>query len=166
VIEPTSGEPVGPGEYGELVITPFVAQASPLIRFATGDRVQVADRCECGRPGIGLVSGRVNRFDHMLKVKGVNLWPEALDNAVFSVEGVREYEASVEVDAHGREALTIAVEAGSPGAADAVATEVRESIGISAEARMVEPGSLAVSGDFTKRVRLTDRRPGKERQPL
>ncbi|MBI3966452.1 MAG: phenylacetate--CoA ligase family protein, partial [Chloroflexi bacterium] len=68
VVDRASGEPVGPGEEGELVITPLQADASPLLRFATGDRVRwlPPDACDCGRPFAALEAGTVARFDHML----------------------------------------------------------------------------------------------------
>ncbi len=165
VIDTVTGEPVGVGEFGELCITPFTAQASPLIRFATGDRVQVAGACACERPGVNLVAGRVNRFDQMLKVKGVNLWPDALDHAIFTVHGVSEYEASVVTDDEEREQLLIAIEATSPETADAVGRSVLHVTGLHALVRRTDPGSLSanVAGDFTKRVRLNDLRAGRER---
>jgi phenylacetate-CoA ligase len=165
VVDPASGEPTDPGEFGELYVTPFTANASPLIRFATGDRVQVAAACECGRPGIGLVSGRVNRFDNMLKVKGVNLWPDALDRAIFAVDGVGEYEATVVTGRDGREELVIVVETADPRSAERVAEAVHQMTGLHSLTRTVEVGALSakVTSDFTKLVRLTDRRDGKER---
>jgi phenylacetate-CoA ligase len=167
VVDPASGEPVGPGQFGELVITPFLANASPLVRFATGDRVQVAAECGCGRPGIGLVSGRVNRYDHMVKVKGLNLWPEALDSAVFGVAGVREYQAAVRTLAGGREVLEVEVEAETARGRveEDVAAAIRDVTGIGAAVRLAAPGTIAagIRGEFTKRSRLVDRRGGKER---
>jgi phenylacetate-CoA ligase len=50
VVDPDTGAPVSEGA-GELVVTPFVSSASPLVRFATGDRVTVVSSCDCGRPG-------------------------------------------------------------------------------------------------------------------
>jgi phenylacetate-CoA ligase len=165
VIDPTTGDPVGVGDFGELCITPFTANASPLIRFATGDRVQVGPPCKCRRPGLTLVSGRVNRFDQMLKVKGVNLWPDALDHAIFAVVGVSEYEATVVTDHDEREQLMIAIEATNQEAAEAVTRSVHHVTGLHAVVNRADPGSLSanVVGDFTKRVRLNDRRAGKER---
>ncbi len=61
VVDPDSGEVLGPGERGELVVTPLRTEAMPLLRYRTGDLVIVDDgRCSCGRSHLRLhVLGRV-----------------------------------------------------------------------------------------------------------
>ncbi len=61
VVDPASGEVLGPGERGELVVTPLRSEAMPLLRYRTGDLVIVDDgRCSCGRSHLRLhVMGRV-----------------------------------------------------------------------------------------------------------
>lgn len=112
VIDPATGQPTPVGEFGELVITPFsCSSAAPLLRFASGDRVRWLgyDACDCGRRLPAIEAGNIQRFDDMLKVKGVNIFPEAID-AVVLHEPVLDYEGRVEQDADGRERLTVAVE--------------------------------------------------------
>lgn len=163
VVDPESGAPVADGP-GELVITPFQSGASPLVRFRTGDRVVVAGPCPCGRPGPRLVAGLADRFDFMVKVRGVNVWPEALDGAIFGVAGVREYTAAVARDDGGREALTVELEleldGADPHAAGAVVDAVRRRVGLNADVVIVAPGSITgdIQGRFAKRRRLVDRR--------
>lgn len=161
VIDPASGEPVDEGR-GELVITPFVSSASPLVRFATGDSVTVVSGCECGRPGPCLSAGMVDRYDFMVKVRGVNVWPEALDRAIFGVDAVREYEASVRLAENGREVLDVRVELHSPEpeAANRVGAAIREVTGLSAQVAIVAEGAItrAIEDRFRKRSRLVDRR--------
>lgn len=161
VVDPDTGAPVTEGP-GELVVTPFVSSASPLVRFATGDRVSVVESCPCGRPGPLLAAGCVDRYDFMVKVRGVNLWPEALDSAVFGVGSVRDYEARVETDGQGRELLSVDLElAGEdPGAAEQVARAVKQVTGLGADVRTVERDAVtaAVEDRFRKRRRLHDMR--------
>jgi phenylacetate-CoA ligase len=161
VIDPATGEAVDEGQ-GELVLTPFVSSAAPLVRFATGDRVTVVAGCDCGRPGPCFSAGTVERYDFMVKVRGVNLWPQALDSAVFGVLGVREYEAIVERDEAGRERLYVRaeLETDDDEAAARIGAAIRHVTGLSAEVSVV--AGDAVSGSiedrFRKRRRLVDRR--------
>jgi phenylacetate-CoA ligase len=169
VIDPGTGEPVTDGK-GELVLTPFVSGASPLVRFATGDCVTVLAGCECGRPGPWLAAGAVERYDFMVKVRGVNVWPEALDSAVFGVSGVREYEASVERDDDGRETLEVRVElerADEEGAVTRVREAIRRRTGLGARVAAVPPDEItgSIEDRFRKRRRLVDRRADKPRRP-
>jgi phenylacetate-CoA ligase len=161
VIDPASGKAVAEGP-GELVVTPFASSASPLVRFATGDRVTVVRSCECGRPGPLLAAGSVDRYDFMIKVRGVNLWPEALDSAVFGVGSVRDYEARVETDDQGRELLRVDLELETEDAdvAQRVEQAVRRITGLGASVRTLPGNALtaAIEDRFRKRRRLHDRR--------
>jgi phenylacetate-CoA ligase len=165
VIDPATGEPVEVGR-GELVITPFVSSASPLIRFATGDCVTVLPGCDCGRPGPCFTAGTVDRYDFMVKVRGVNVWPEALDRAVFAVPAVREYEASVELTEDGRETLEVRIELRSTDeqAAARVSESIREITGLGAHVQAVEGEAITqmIEDRFRKRTRLVDRRAEKD----
>jgi phenylacetate-CoA ligase len=167
VIDRASGEPVEEGQ-GELVLTPFVSSASPLVRFATGDCVTVVEGCDCGRPGPCFAAGAVERYDFMVKVRGVNVWPEALDRAVFGVSGVREYEASVDVAPDGREKLEVRIEldARDEGAAADVSSAIHDLIGLNAEVGVVAPDEItgSIEDRFRKRRRLVDRRGDKRGQ--
>ncbi len=147
VIDPDSGEPVGPGEIGELVITPFGADASPLVRYATGDRVRwiASEACGCGRPLAGIAAGEVERYDDMMKIRGVNVWPASFDQAVFAVETVSDYRGRVWVDDDGTERVEIRVEGvGDPnGLAGAVSGSVHRATGLRVEVKIEPAGTLA-----------------------
>ncbi|PYO07645.1 MAG: hypothetical protein DMD30_10395 [Gemmatimonadetes bacterium] len=57
------GRPVGPGERGEIVATPFINPVMPLLRYATGDSaVRGSQACPCGRAGqtIERIEGRID----------------------------------------------------------------------------------------------------------
>ncbi|MBI2880894.1 MAG: AMP-binding protein [Candidatus Tectomicrobia bacterium] len=112
ILDLETREPVGPGEWGELVVTPLDTEASPLIRFATGDRVRYlpAEACGCGRTFPGIEAGTVSRVDNMLRVKGVNLWPQAVDGVVFRFREVREYRGEVALGIGDREEIRVRVE--------------------------------------------------------
>ena len=83
LIGPVSGQvvPMAPGTRGELVYTALERQASPVLRFRSGDHVEVlGDTCPCGRTG-PLVQC-FGRTDDMLIVRGVNLFPSAIQDVV------------------------------------------------------------------------------------
>ncbi len=110
VLNPDTDEPVPPGEEGELVISALYREAFPVIRFRTGDRVRfLGASCPCGRPFAGIEAGTVARYDDMMKIRGQNLWPEAVDRIVFEQGDIEEYAGTVSVEA-GRESVVIAVE--------------------------------------------------------
>jgi phenylacetate-CoA ligase len=111
-LHPDTHEPVGYGEEGEVVATCLDIEASPLLRFATGDRVRLlsGEACGCGCTYDGYESGSVARYDDMVKVRGVNIWPAATDDIMFAVSGVRNYIGTVRSRAQGGEEVLIDVE--------------------------------------------------------
>jgi phenylacetate-CoA ligase len=147
VIDSESGEPVGHGETGELVITPFGAECSPLVRYATGDRVRwmAPGSCPCGRPLAGIAAGEVERYDDMMKIRGVNVWPASFDHAVFSVPSVHDYRGTVRIDEAGNERIEIRAEGdGDPtGLTEALFNSIKRTTGLGAEIRIEPPGTLA-----------------------
>ena len=75
IVDPATGEPVGPGTIGEVVVT-LPNETYPLIRFATGDlSVFTDDPCPCGRTSARLLR-IVGRIDQVTKVKGMFIHPE------------------------------------------------------------------------------------------
>lgn len=164
VVDPGTGEPVQVGEWGELISTPLEAWTSPLVRFATRDRVQLVglDDCPCGRRLPGIRGGAVQRYDDMLKIRGVNVWPAALDRAVFSVPGVVDHRGRVAVDERGRELLELTVEPepDASGVGDAVARELHRAVGLHAAVMVASPGAItrSVPEGFVKISRWRDDR--------
>jgi phenylacetate-CoA ligase len=80
VIDPSTGENVPYGEKGELVLTHLYKEASPLLRYRTGDLTyMIKGKCKCGRE-ITLPKGVIGRTDEMLKIKGVKFWPSQIGN--------------------------------------------------------------------------------------
>ena len=97
ILDPDSGRPVAPGELGELVLTTLGRIASPLIRYRTGDLVRedldVAGRT--GRPQLALAGGILDRADDMVTVRGVNVFPSAVDAVLRTFDAVAEYRVTV-----------------------------------------------------------------------
>jgi phenylacetate-CoA ligase len=109
ILEPDTDTPVSPGEPGELIVTHLDKEASPLIRFRTGDLVRwfPAGSCPCGRPLRSIEAGTVGRIDDMLKIRGQNIWPSAVDPIVLAHPEVDEFQVRVHIDRRGRDVLDL-----------------------------------------------------------
>ncbi|HJP36114.1 MAG TPA: AMP-binding protein [Gammaproteobacteria bacterium] len=110
VIDPESTQPAAEGERGELVITNFGRQCMPLLRYRTGDLVELTNEgCACGRTFARIKGGVLGRADDMFVVRGVNLYPSAIDNLIRALPEIVEYEVNIQ-RIRGMDALTIRVE--------------------------------------------------------
>jgi len=87
IIDPASGEVLQDGERGELVVTPLVKEAMPLIRYRTGDvTMKMEDGCLCGRmQKIGRITGR---SDDMLVIRGINVFPSQIEHVLLGLPEV------------------------------------------------------------------------------
>jgi phenylacetate-CoA ligase len=108
-----TGEPAEPGAPAEVVLTSLDREASPTVRYRLNDRVETLpyNACDCGRPFAGYRVGTGGRWDDMMKVKGVNVWPETFDSIVFSHPQVVEYRGEVST-ANGKDELTLRLDLG------------------------------------------------------
>jgi phenylacetate-CoA ligase len=101
VVDPTTGRTVAPGAIGELVLTTLGRIGSPMLRYRTGDLVkwQFSDKpCACGSCEIALEGGILGRTDDMVVVRGVNVYPSAVDEIVRGHDDVLEYQVELSVD--------------------------------------------------------------------
>jgi phenylacetate-CoA ligase len=97
VIDSETGCPVASGSTGELVLTNLGRVGSPLLRYRTGDVVQPAagSPCLCGTHELALEGGILGRTDDMLVVRGVNVYPSAIEHIVRSSGDVAEYRVEI-----------------------------------------------------------------------
>ncbi|MSO22758.1 MAG: phenylacetate--CoA ligase family protein [Acidobacteria bacterium] len=93
VIDPQSGQRVAPGQTGELVLTNLGRLGSPVLRYRTSDLVKRSESepCMCGSHEMALQGGILGRTDDMVTVRGVNIYPAAVEEIVRSCQGVGEY---------------------------------------------------------------------------
>jgi phenylacetate-CoA ligase len=98
ILQPGTLEPVPPGGTGELVLTTLDRLGSPLLRYRTGDLVRSATRecCACGTHELALPGGILGRTDNMIIVRGVNVFPSALEELVRGIGEVAEYRVNVD----------------------------------------------------------------------
>lgn len=99
VIDPQTGAVLPPGAEGELVLTTLKRVGSPLLRYRTGDLVRKAEHhpgpCACGRADTALEGGILGRTDEMVVVRGVNIYPTAVEQIVREFGEIAEYEVRV-----------------------------------------------------------------------
>jgi phenylacetate-CoA ligase len=100
VVDPSTGVAVAVGGRGELVLTTLQRVGSPLLRYRTGDLVELGTggRCECGSDEMSLVGGILGRTDDMLVVRGVNIYPAAVEEVIRRFADVAEYRVEVDED--------------------------------------------------------------------
>lgn len=132
-----------PSEEGELVATNLGRWGSPLIRYRTGDRVQVTrEECACGSPFVKVVGGIRGRIDDMFTVRGVNLFPSQVEDIVRRHTGVTEFVIERRQVAHMDE-VTVVVELADAGASTArLEADLRQALGVRLGCRVVAPGTL------------------------
>ncbi len=165
IIDPATGERLAPGERGELVITPLVKEALPLVRYRTGDVTRLIEgACACGRgQRIERITGR---SDDMLVIRGINVFPSQIEHVLRSLPEVGD-QFMVYVDrARHLDEMTIEVEmtrAGFSGELQdlarvqkKIAGELHNTLGLRTAVKLVEPGSLPRFEGKAKRV--VDRR--------
>lgn len=94
VLDTTTGQPVADGEFGELVVTSLYHFDNPVIRNRLKDgaifRTGAKAGSKRGFNGIELAS--IARIDDVKKIKGINVYPQAVDDLVFSVPDIEQYE--------------------------------------------------------------------------
>lgn len=88
------GEQVGPGETGELVVTQFHNDLMPLIRYATGDLVELGEdgRCGCGSSLMRMARTKGRAADFLLSKEGTKLPAMAIANDLESRSGLRDFQ--------------------------------------------------------------------------
>jgi phenylacetate-CoA ligase len=148
VVDPVSLVPVPDGQAGELVLTNLGRTASPVIRYRTGDLVRRRlGACGCGRTMAWLEGGIVARADDMVAVRGVNVYPAAIEAVVRQFPEVVEFRSTVEHD-HAMRSLHVEIEVAGlaeverASVAGHVAQRIREALGLTVPVRVVEPGAL------------------------
>jgi phenylacetate-CoA ligase len=167
VNDPDTLQPRSEGERGVVFITTLFKYAAPMIRYNMNDVTSVASgECACGN-----VHRRITkifgRSDNMVKLRGVNVFPEAI-GAIVSEDARTngEYVCVLESAEGGRESMTVMVETGDHSAPSNVvehdlAERLKEALGVRLEVRTVARGGLDhLTGlsQTSKIKRLIDRR--------
>ena len=139
VVDPATG---APARDGELVLTNLGRVGSPIVRYRTGDHVRLAEApCGCGRTFRRLEGGILGRLDDMLIVRGVNVFPTAIEGIVRRFVDLDEFQ--IEVFRAGElEEVRVLVELEDAAGASRVQEALRVGLGIRLEVATVPRGSL------------------------
>lgn len=88
IIDPHTGKNLDPGQEGELVLTTLTTSAYPLLRYRTSDVTSLrTDPCPCGRT-MARMSRVLKRSDHMISVRGINVFSERIEEVLAHFDGV------------------------------------------------------------------------------
>jgi phenylacetate-CoA ligase len=161
IIDPKTGEQLSDGERGELVVTPLVKEAMPLLRYRTGDvTMLMEDGCLCKRgPKIARITGR---SDDMLVIRGINVFPSQIEHVLLKIPEVgNQFMVYIDRINHLDE-MTVEVEINrnffSGELADLtkiqvkVVKELKDALELRTTVRLVEPGSLPRFEGKAKRI--------------
>ncbi|THB68302.1 MAG: phenylacetate--CoA ligase, partial [Desulfovibrio sp.] len=162
IIDPQSGEPLPPGEQGELVFTTLLKEGIPLIRYRTRDITSLNYvPCSCGRTHVRM--GRVmGRSDDMLIIRGVNVFPQHIEAILLEAKGVSPHYQIIVRRKGNLDTLEVQVEVDEAMFSDEIknlqrtegkiSKTIKEFLGVSAQVKLVEPHSIERSVGKAKRV--------------
>ncbi len=162
VIDPASGDLLGEDEEGELVMTTLQREATPLLRYRTGDLTRIRSGvCACGRSHrrIARIKGR---SDDMLIINGVNVYPSQVESVLMRIPEVGTNYQIVVTKEGALDRLTVKTEiyskmfTGDAAALEALRGRIREllkaEILVGAVVELHEPGGLPVYEGKARRV--------------
>jgi phenylacetate-CoA ligase len=139
VIDPVT---TAPATDGELVLTNLGRLGSPVVRYRTGDHVRLGSgNCPCGRTFRRLAGGILGRLDDMLIVRGVNVFPAAIEGVVRRFSAIEEFQIEVFRDGELDE-VRVLVELEDASGVAGVREALRATLGIRLEVAAVPARSL------------------------
>ncbi len=161
-VDPDTLEPVPDGQPGELIFTTLTKQAMPVIRYRTRDIARLShEPCACGRTTVRM-SRVIGRSDDMLIIKGVNVFPSQVEEALLRVEGTAPHYL-IEVDRPGTmDTVAVKVEMTPEVFSDEmrqmqhlrerIDREIQSITGIRMQVELVAPQTLERAAGKAKRV--------------
>lgn len=166
IVDPATGNPLPEGEVGELVLTTLTKEGIPLLRYRTRDLTSVTyGPCRCGRTHLRL-SRFQGRTDDMLIIRGVNVFPQQIENLLMKTEGVTPNYLIIVERSGTLDTIEIQVEVTEQMFNDQVRhmqalqqslqKNIKEFCGVTSRIRLMEPHSIARSEG--KAVRVLDKR--------
>lgn len=144
VVDPASSRPAAKGEPGELILTTLDRAGSPVLRYRTGDLVKPSPRqpCACGRYELALEGGILGRVDDMVVIRGVNLFPAAVEEVIRRRPEISEYRVEVHDSGMLRE-MKIQIESSlGEGGARQLERELHAAFSLRIPVSPVPPGTL------------------------
>jgi phenylacetate-CoA ligase len=162
ILDPETGTPVADGETGELVVTALGRSGFPVIRYRTGDIVERRpEPCAAGHPGRWLPQGILGRSDDMVVIRGMNVFPSAIEQILREFEGVGEFRITFYSEPTAMDEVKLEVELARPIEARAIQAQLRQTLGLRVRIVPLKPGILPTQVGKARRVAdLRPARPG------
>jgi phenylacetate-CoA ligase len=137
---------------GELVATNLGRWGMPLIRYRTGDRVEIAPGpCPCGSPFMKVAGGIRGRVDDMFTVRGVNLYPSQVEDIVRRYPEVGEFVVERR-SVRRMDEVTLLLETPEDFSVDRLEADLRQALGVRLDCKAVPVGTLPKSELKSKRI--------------
>jgi phenylacetate-CoA ligase len=160
VIDPQTGQEAAAGKTGELVVTNLGRAGFPVIRYRTGDLVRLnLVPCACGRTFVRFDGGLLGRSDDMVTIRGVNVYPTAIENVIHQFGSVDEFQVTV-TTLHEMHQLEVEIEVVSGNDTEHVRTHVEQAIyhalSLRPTVKVAKPGTLAHFEMKARRFRRLD----------
>ncbi|OPZ95736.1 MAG: Phenylacetate-coenzyme A ligase [Planctomycetes bacterium ADurb.Bin412] len=162
IIDPQTCQVLPDGQEGELVLTTLSKWAMPMIRYRTRDITNIINEpCPCGRT-IRRIKRINRRSDDMFIIRGVNVFPSQIEEALLSVEGTLPHYQIILTREKGLDMMEIQVEVTAQVFSDQIRalenlqaklnSAVEHTLGIRAKIKLVEPHSIQRSEGKAKRL--------------
>ncbi|MDH5768428.1 MAG: phenylacetate--CoA ligase [Nitrospirota bacterium] len=163
IINPETGEELPEGEKGELVLTTLCREAMPILRYRTRDITMIIPgKCKCGRTH-RRISRIIGRTDDMFIIRGVNIFPQQIEQVLMGVKGVAQ---NYQIILESYDQMTIRVEISRDlfdgriehlmNLQSEITEKLRSEILVKPKVELLEPGTLPVSEG--KATRVVDKR--------
>ena len=158
-----TGKPVADGQTGDMVTTClFKDDVYPIIRFNTHDVSAVRS----GKSSLGFnfnrIEGFLGRSDNMVKLRGINLFPQAMGPIMEKVDGFAgEFFCQVDRDAQDRDEMTVIAESRTGDISKQLEQVLKSALGIGIAVKCVKPGDTSETTQVDVRqkpIRLVDTR--------
>ncbi|VWX59760.1 phenylacetate--CoA ligase family protein [Sphingorhabdus sp. 109] len=163
LLDVDSGQPVTPGETGDMVVTClFKDDIAPCIRFNTHDITE--ERTDTNATGMVFkrIAGFKGRSDNMVKLRGINIFPHAIGSIIENRPDLTgEYICYVSRDESGRDEMKVVLESRGGSDTAQLADLLRKGLGIEIGIELVGVGGTAAASQIDVRqkpIRLIDER--------
>ena len=152
IVRPGTGDPVGEGEVGEIVVT-VLGPDYPLIRFGTGDLSAVLPgACPTGRTNTR-IKGWLGRADQTTKIRGMFVHPGQVAEIVKRFPEVSRARLVVSGEMANDQMKLLVESAAAQGLSERVAEVVRDVTKLRGDVEVVAPGSLPNDGKVIEDAR-------------
>jgi len=162
IIDPVTNEPLPEGHEGELVLTLLDKEAFPMLRYRTHDLTRVTtEPCACGRTHARMAKVRA-RTDDMLIVRGTNIFPSQVEDALVGIQGLAPHYRIVLDNETGMDRFTVMVELRPDAFSDSfeqmdhfrhqIVDRLKQALFITPVVKLLEPGSIERTVGKSKRV--------------